>query len=213
MSGSDHRPILCSIQNAVKHGGSPFRFQNIWTLHPNFIKEVTNAWTINEDYGPSINLWKLQKKVALHLKSWNWNTFGDFKEFKNCSKSAFLKQKAVFTKFTEGDKNSSFFHACINFRRKCNMILEIKNSEGIKLTKAEDIVLDAVKFFQQLFNSHPTTRTIVDANLFADETDNVSRLTLDQIPFEDEIRAALDSIDDDKTAGPDGYTAKPYKSC
>ncbi|XP_020599171.1 uncharacterized protein LOC110038624 [Phalaenopsis equestris] len=218
----------------------------MWNLHPNFINEIMNAWTINDDYGPWIKLWKLKKKVAIHLRNWNWNTFGDVNEnlktaqnkvlcteedFQRGLKTeielhkaneellaqityheTFLKKKAAMTKFTEGDRNSSFFHVCINFKRKCNMILEIKNSEGIKLTKADDIALDAVNFFQQLFNTHPTIRTCIDANLFAEGFDYVSRLTLDQIPLEDEIRDALDSIDDDKTAGPNGYTAKFYKS-
>ncbi|XP_020597387.1 uncharacterized protein LOC110037150 [Phalaenopsis equestris] len=185
MSGSDNRPILCSIQNAVKSGGSPFRFQNMWTLHPNFIKEVTNDWIVNEDYGPWINLCSelgdsieedfqkgLQAERDLHNANEELLAHITYNE-------GFLKQKAAITKFFEGKR----------------------------LIQADDIAQDVVKFFQQLFNSHPSTRTNVDANLFVDCTDYVSRLTLDQIPSEVEIRATLDSIDDDKTTGPDGFTA------
>ncbi|XP_020595616.1 uncharacterized protein LOC110035685 [Phalaenopsis equestris] len=47
MAGYDHRLILFSIQNTARPTNTPFRFQNMWTLHLDFIKEVGNNWNSN----------------------------------------------------------------------------------------------------------------------------------------------------------------------
>ncbi|XP_020595507.1 uncharacterized protein LOC110035594 [Phalaenopsis equestris] len=208
MTGSDHRPLLCTIQIAEKPKNAPFRFQNMWTLHPQFVDEVCKVWRADGNSNPWVKLWILQKKVAAHLKKWNWEIFGNINENLSTAQSnvikmeknfqmglnseaelhkaseellmqtnfteCFLKQKAVVTRFIDGDRNTGYYHACINFRRKNNMILSIQDSNGNVDNDAEDIATD--------------------------------------IPMEGEIKAALDSIDDQKAAGPDGFTAKFYKS-
>ncbi|XP_020592251.1 uncharacterized protein LOC110032829 [Phalaenopsis equestris] len=209
MAGSDHRPLLCTIQNAEKPKNAPFRFQNMWTLHPHFIEAVYKVWRAEGNSNPWVRLWILQKKVAAHLKKWNWKTIGNLNKNLTTAQSnvirmeknfqmglnseadlhkaseellmqtnyteCFLKQKAAVTRFIDGDRKTSYYYACINFRRKNNMILSIHDSNGKVVTDAEDIAIDA-------------------------------------IPMEGEIKAALDSIDDHKVVGPDGFTAKIYKT-
>ncbi|XP_020595857.1 uncharacterized protein LOC110035886 [Phalaenopsis equestris] len=206
--GSDHRPLLCTIQNAEKPKNAPFRFQNMWTLHPQFVEEVG--------------------KVAAHLKKWNWENFGNINENLTNAQSnvikmeknfqmglnseaalhkaseellmhtsfteLFLKQKAAVTRFIDDDRNTGYYHACINFRRKNNMILSIHDSNGNVVTDAEDIATDAIQYFQKIFRDQSTERSHI------------------KIPMEGEIKTVLDSIDDQKVAGPDGFTAKFYKS-
>ncbi|XP_020592225.1 uncharacterized protein LOC110032805 [Phalaenopsis equestris] len=228
MSGSDHKPLICSIQNVESPKRSPFRFQNMWTLQSHFIGEIA------------------KKKVAAHLQQWNWNPFGNIHEnlitaqnkglnmekgFQrgvnsevylhkaneellmqiNYSES-FLKLKVAVTKFTEGDSNSSFYRACINFRRKNNMILYITDSTGLCLSDADVIALDAINYFQNLFNDQPSSRTQINAELLSDCQEYAHSLKLNNIPLEGEIKAALDSIDGQKVVGFDGFTANFYKT-
>ncbi|XP_020587175.1 uncharacterized protein LOC110029262 [Phalaenopsis equestris] len=217
MAGSDHRPLLYSIQNVEGPKHSPFRFQNMWVLHLDFLGEVKKVWITDKDKNPWINLWRLQKNVASQLKKWNWNSFGNVNDNLKAAKDKvlameiefqrgevsekelhkaneellmqimyfenFLKQKAAVTKFTEGDRNSSYYHACINYRRKCNMILSITDSEG---------------------------NCFSDAGTIAQDAEYVQRLELTNIPLEGEIKAAFESIDGHKEGGPNGFTAKCY---
>ncbi|XP_020597627.1 uncharacterized protein LOC110037340, partial [Phalaenopsis equestris] len=200
MAGSDHRPILCSIQNTTRPTHTPFRFQNIWTLHPDFIKEVENNWNSNLNVDPCIRLWLKQKNLASHLKIWNWERFGNVNEQLEAIQKevhsleeglqmgmnseyevhhanerllaqisyheCFLKQKAVVTKFTGGDRNTRYYHACINHRRKCNMILNIININGRKLTNAEDIAYDAIQHFQKVFTNELDFRSPIETEMF-----------------------------------------------
>ncbi|XP_020592435.1 uncharacterized protein LOC110032968 [Phalaenopsis equestris] len=192
----------------------------MWTLHPQFVEEVYKVWRAEGNSNPWLKLWILQKKVAAHLKKWNWETFGNINDNLTTAQSnvirmeknfqmglnseadlhkvseellmqtnyteCFLKQKAVVTRFIEGDKNTSYYHACTNFIRKNNMIFSIHDSNG--------------------------KRAPIKVELFSERIDYVQSLDLTQIPMEGEIKAALDFIDDNKVAGPDGFTAKFYKT-
>ncbi|XP_020597397.1 uncharacterized protein LOC110037159 [Phalaenopsis equestris] len=202
MSGSDHSSLPYSIQNNESPKCSPFRFQNMWTLHPEFLVEIEKVWSSNGGVNPWMNLWHLQKKVAAHLQKWNWNKFGNIHDNLTATQNKvlnlekgfqrgvnseielhrvneellvhinfsenFLKQMAAITKFIEGNRNSSFYHACINFKRKCNMILSITDSIGKCLVDADAIAQDAVNYFQNLFNSQPSSRSHINTELLSD---------------------------------------------
>ncbi|XP_020595398.1 uncharacterized protein LOC110035510 [Phalaenopsis equestris] len=246
MAYSEHSPLLCTIQNTKKPNKAPFKFQNMWTVHPLFVEEVYKVWRAEGNSNPWLKLWILQKIVAAHIKKWNRETFGNINENLSTAQSnvirreknfqmglnseadlhkaseellmqtnytkCFLKQKAAVTRFIEGDRNTSYYHACINFRRKNNMILSINDSHGKVLTDAENIAIDVVNYFQNIFMDQSTERAPIKVELFSECIDYVQSLDLNQIPMEGEIKAALDSIDDNKVAGPDGFTAKFYKT-
>ncbi|RVW96808.1 Transposon TX1 uncharacterized 149 kDa protein [Vitis vinifera] len=79
---SDHSPI-CLETNPLKWGPTPFRFENMWLLHPEF-KEKFRVWwqeCTSEGWEGHKFMRKL-KFVKLKLKEWNIMTFGDLKERK-----------------------------------------------------------------------------------------------------------------------------------
>ncbi|XP_020594511.1 uncharacterized protein LOC110034571 [Phalaenopsis equestris] len=212
MAGSDHRSLLCTIQNAESPLRAPFRFQNMWTLHPQFMDVVGKVWRSEGDTNPWINLWKLLKKVASKLRQWNWDTIGNIHENLIQAQNKVIKGKAAVTKFMEEDRNSRYYHACINFRRKNNMILSIQDSAGQVLTDAEYIAQDAVNYFQNIFKEQSPSRAQIKMDTFSDCKDYVHNLNLNNTPLEGEIKAALDSFDDQKVVGPDGFTTKFNKA-
>ncbi|KAG6714358.1 hypothetical protein I3842_05G199000 [Carya illinoinensis] len=75
---SDHSPIvlqLSSINN--RYGSSPFRFQNMWTLHLGFLTLVENTWKSSRIQGNGLEiLVGKHKKLKLVLRSWNKEVFG-----------------------------------------------------------------------------------------------------------------------------------------
>ncbi|XP_020597516.1 uncharacterized protein LOC110037259 [Phalaenopsis equestris] len=58
-----------------------------------------------------------------------------------------LMQKASIKHLKDGDRNTTFYHACIKYRRQCNTIHTIQNSEGTYRFNNASIALDAVTHF------------------------------------------------------------------
>ena len=76
----DHNPI-CLETNPLKWGPTPFRFENMWLLHPEFEENFSDWWqecTVEGWEGHKF-MRKL-KFVKSKLKDWNKVTFGDLKE-------------------------------------------------------------------------------------------------------------------------------------
>lgn len=63
----------------------------------------------------------------------------------------FWRQKAGITWFSEGDKNTRFFHNLVKGRRKRMQIKRIQNSEGIWLQEEDQMENEAIKFYQNQF--------------------------------------------------------------
>ena len=43
--GSDHWPIQLEVQSIDTPKNRPFRFENIWFTHPDFINNIAKWWT------------------------------------------------------------------------------------------------------------------------------------------------------------------------
>ena len=55
----------------------------------------------------------------------------------------------------QGDRNTKFYHACANQRRKINMISKIRDELGITWDSPEDIQVTFVNYFSNLFYAGP----------------------------------------------------------
>lgn len=53
--------------------------------------------------------------------------------------------------FTQGDRNTKFFHSYVRGKRKNLQIRDIKNDHGVNLTKDLEIGLEAVRVLQEQF--------------------------------------------------------------
>ncbi|RVW68278.1 hypothetical protein CK203_063588 [Vitis vinifera] len=94
---SDHSPI-CLETNPLKWGPTPFRFENMWLLHPEFKEKFSDWWqecTVEGWEGHKF-MRKL-KFVKSKLKDWNKVAFGDLREEKTHSFG--LRKRFI------GDKN------------------------------------------------------------------------------------------------------------
>ncbi|RVX07687.1 hypothetical protein CK203_021949 [Vitis vinifera] len=79
---SDHSPI-CLETNPLKWGPTPFRFENMWLLHPEFKEKFRDWWqecTVEGWEGHKF-MRKL-KFIKSKLKEWNIVAFGDLRERK-----------------------------------------------------------------------------------------------------------------------------------
>lgn len=73
---SDHHPIRLRASNHTHIRPHPFRFQDMWTHHPDFIAFVRTCWVIpTHAANPALRLTVKMKHLKGHLKTWNTNAF------------------------------------------------------------------------------------------------------------------------------------------
>lgn len=71
--GSDHWPIQLEIKGIDSPRNRPFRFENIWLSHQNFISNIEKWWSEDLQIQGTIMflLHKRLKHIKLRLKEWN----------------------------------------------------------------------------------------------------------------------------------------------
>jgi hypothetical protein len=121
------------------------------------------------------------------------------------------RQKAKQDWLQFGDKNSKYFHACVNQRRKNNQIKQIQNRLGVVCREQETIEEAFVDHFKTLFQA--TRLENVEKCLVGME----SRITAEmnehllQPCTPEEVSQALQHMGPLKAPGPDGFWADFYQ--
>ncbi|XP_022854164.1 uncharacterized protein LOC111375558 [Olea europaea var. sylvestris] len=174
---SDHCPMLIHFSKAfLRYGPSPFRFQNMWSMHDTFNQMV--MW--QSGFDPNLEAEFLDTKAELQL----WEKREETR----------LAQKAKKKWLVEGDQNSKFFHAVVNQRRKSSHISSMRLSDGIVLASPEEVHNGAVKYFEQTLRENGTSEqgdlaSILSAVVSAEDND-----LLCVEPTEEEVKDAFFSI-------------------
>eukprot|EP00253_Pinus_taeda_P004501 PITA_04501 len=77
--GSDHFLVQMEIQGIGTPRNRPFRFENIWLSHPEFISNIEKWWAedLHIQGTRMFLLHKILKHIKLRLKDWNKNDFGN----------------------------------------------------------------------------------------------------------------------------------------
>ncbi|GJU50601.1 putative RNA-directed DNA polymerase [Tanacetum coccineum] len=122
----------------------------------------------------------------------------------------FLKQKAKIDWLEAGDSNSAYFHKSVKSRNQRSRIDVIRDANNVEASGAH--VADA--FVSHYYNFLGTTTGCEGLNvngLFANKVSDASNLNMIRPVSDDEIRAAMFSIGDDRAPGPDGYTSAFFK--
>lgn len=73
------------------------------------------------------------------------------------------KQRAKRHWFCQGDRNTKFFHAWANHRRKTNQIEYVIDELGVRWTEPEDVDRVFVDYFQSLYST--ASPSGIEANL------------------------------------------------
>ncbi|XP_057788467.1 uncharacterized protein LOC131005480 [Salvia miltiorrhiza] len=125
--------------------------------------------------------------------------------------SSLLQQQSRITWLSDGDRNTKFYQNKVKYRR---------SRLNIKQLVIDDIVIDnhdaiaghVVQFYVDLFAAHPT---VVDRSWIHQHIPSL--LTIEQgaalidCPTEDEIRAAVFSMNSNGAPGPDGFNRKFFQ--
>jgi len=113
----------------------------------------------------------------------------------------------------EGDRKTEFFNACAKTRFSKNRINSISDDHGEIYRGDQTIGRHAQQFFTKIYKSNGRPVSVID---FADFTPTVTSTKNDNLNREfsdEEIFNAVSAVGDDRAPGPDGLTARFYKSC
>lgn len=117
------------------------------------------------------------------------------------------QQRAKSEWLKSGDRNTRFYHACANLRRKSNRISSITNAEGVHCSSPDEVKMTFINYFVGFF----TTDSAGDMESWLQSLEHrVSEEMNSSLlkPFSvEEIRTAFHSMAPLKAPGPDGFPA------
>eukprot|EP00253_Pinus_taeda_P025864 PITA_25864 len=141
--GSDHWPVQLEMQGIGTPRNRPFRFDNIWLSHPDFINNIA-TW----------NSIKPLSRMAL--------TKTKVTRFPNTNKTRriYVNKRRYFGDHSrvqwlkEGERNTKFFHRSTIDNRAHNRISLIKDKDGNFLNSREEIEAVLVQHFSDIVKEH-----------------------------------------------------------
>ncbi|GJS42362.1 hypothetical protein Tco_0567405, partial [Tanacetum coccineum] len=125
-------------------------------------------------------------------------------------RGTFLKQKAKFYWLKEGDSNSAYFHKAVKSRVSRSRIDVVTNGDGV-LFENENVPSAFVDHYEAFLGQAADNDGFNDANLFKNCLEEQEALFMVRSISDREVKEALFSMGDDKSPGPDGYTAAFFK--
>ncbi|XP_070040704.1 uncharacterized protein [Nicotiana tomentosiformis] len=158
--GSDHSPMLLSYNLGTTPIKKSFRFLNFWAEHESFRDVVKENWTADFHANPFKNA-SLEEVVLAHEVLFELFPTTSNRErlqkvqaelFKYLAiEEQFWKKKTGMQWFQDGNRNTKFFHAQVNGRRKRLQLRRIQNNNGIWLEDTGSMDEEAVRFFNAQF--------------------------------------------------------------
>ncbi|XP_060182343.1 uncharacterized protein LOC132612009 [Lycium barbarum] len=210
-TGFDHAPILCSFGEAEVNPFKPFKYLKFQVEHDSFIDIVRNNCPIWYEVDPfisfkeklkelKVNRGILQKAQAEHKK------YLDYEE-------EFWCQKANLDWFSEGNRNTRFFHNLFKGRRKKLQIKRIQNVDEVWLEEELMMANEAVEFYQKQFTQEEVSSSD-DMLSFIPQLINQERNSvLCRMPTLEEVKKVVFNLNGDSASGPDGFSEIFYKAC
>ncbi|KAF1869342.1 hypothetical protein Lal_00018436 [Lupinus albus] len=161
-------------------------FNNCWFLHHGFEEVVLNSWCDSEGCGWSAFVVKEKlKRLKMKLKEWNRDLLVDWWSIARM-KASLLVQKSRVRSLKKGDANTSFFHACIDSRRRRNHISGIW-IERVWIEEENSLVEVVYNIFQKVLCTFSRSLPTIDG-VKLNSLSFVQVMFLDVVFLEEDIK-------------------------
>ncbi|GKD17093.1 RNA-directed DNA polymerase, eukaryota, reverse transcriptase zinc-binding domain protein [Tanacetum coccineum] len=143
----------------------------------------------------------LREEEAVYVEAFNVATLDE---------ERFLKQKAKIEWLDVGDSNSAYFHKSVKGRNQRSRIEAILNSNNIEVSgpSVPDVF---VAHYEAFLGNNVLCEELNVEGLFQSKVTDKSYGDMVRHVSDDEIKAAMFDIGDDRTPGPNGYTSAFFK--
>nr|GFD15838.1 hypothetical protein [Tanacetum cinerariifolium] len=122
----------------------------------------------------------------------------------------FLKQKAKIEWLEVGDSNSAFFHKSVKSRNQRSRIESIRDAADCEVTGP--LVVDCfVNHYHQFLGTDMECDDLNIEGLFLNRISTDISFNMVRNVTNEEIKAAMFDIGDDRAPGPDGFTSAFFK--
>jgi len=238
--GSDHRPLLGSIQNSPQRNFKQFSFDKRWFGKSGFKESVYEGWNLSSHDGDffsqkvkscrkSISTWKKASSTNSEKKIVDLQDQIDRAQedeaisaedllalkWKLCDayreEEIFWRQKSRELWYKSGDNNTNFFHAITKQRRAKNKIIGLLNQDGLWIDNEVGIENLEVDYFKDLVTtSNPQDFHSAIRDVPVIISEEINKNLTKDISPA-EVKRALFSLNPDKAPGPDGMTSFFYQ--
>ncbi|GKA65309.1 RNA-directed DNA polymerase, eukaryota, reverse transcriptase zinc-binding domain protein [Tanacetum coccineum] len=214
---SDYCPALLVIPCSATKRKRSFRFMNYLTDKKEFHQVVKDNWNVPV-YGFAMFIFaKRLKNMKRHIRELNKRNDAEM-VINSAYRDVMMDEEKVPNQKTkiewlkEGDHNSAYFRNFLKGRLSRNTIISVEDDVGIVFYN-DDVAPIFVDHFESFFGTCEKTFPVEDPDgLFIKKIDVVSALYMVRDVSNDEIKAALFDIDDNKAPRPDGFTSRFFKA-
>ncbi|XP_060960664.1 uncharacterized protein LOC133031228 [Cannabis sativa] len=124
-------------------------------------------------------------------------------------KEVFWRQRSKQLWLQAGDKNTKYFHACANTRKKNNQIVSLKNDNGVWVDWDSGLATVMIDYYTVLFAASDISWERVTNCVQGRVTTEMNHDLVTPIDSE-EVKRALFQMHPDKSPGPDGFNPGFY---
>ncbi|GKB69879.1 zinc knuckle CX2CX4HX4C containing protein [Tanacetum coccineum] len=214
----DHSPAVLKFPTIVSNKPKPFKYYNFLAYKDKFGEVLKKPLRklLHDQGNLHDRVLKLRKEldevqIALD-KNPNDSTLRDeesvyiqaFTDAK-IDEEHFLKQKAKVYWLEVGDANSGYFHKTIKSKNHRSRITSILDANDIEVTGLS-VPNVFVKHYEQFLGSNMPCEMLDVTDLFLNQVSDSSNTNMVWAISNEEIKAAMFNIGDDRAPGPDGFT-------
>ncbi|XP_028092165.1 uncharacterized protein LOC114292410 [Camellia sinensis] len=208
--GSDHCPLLLHCQIPPRKVPHQFKFESMWTTHPECEEIIKANWMKFQPGSPISKVCFKLQACQRGLSEWNSNDthirlVQAEIEMVLLREEMFQHQRSRINWLSYGDRNSAFFHASVVQRRQRNQLVKLKLDTGVWLETDSAINDHLSSYFSHLFQAKgPRNFEDALAAVNLSVTHSMNEALLRPVD-DDEVKLATFQLGPLKAPGPDGF--------